>query len=173
MIIVAKTDKSSGRVARVEIPEGKDVVAVLNAVLAGLGFKTATEDPLHDEIMAARKQRGSAVSTQPPKAEPPALELRQSESRQSVGVRETSRDAYRKAKWSGKLTRQQEQIVAWFRGRAGDATRQEIARGTGLGINCVTGRVNELLNPEIGVLREVGKRKCRVTGETANGLVLV
>lgn len=87
-----------------------------------------------------------------------------------VGVRETSRDAYHRASAYGKLTAQQKLIVDWLSARIGDATRQEVARGTGIGINAVCGRVNELLAD--GVLRETKKRKCRVTGETANALTL-
>ena len=174
MIVVTKTDKLSGRVARVEIPEGKDVAAVLNAVRAGMGFETVAEDMLHNSIMARREAAKDGAVAQRIERGVPNLEVAGSipVGPAMTGVRETSRDAYRKARWSGKLTRQQEQVVAWLRGRVGDATRQEIARGTGLGINAVCGRVNELLDPEIGALRETGKRKCRATGETANGLTL-
>ena len=230
MIIVTKTDKPSGRATRVEIPEGKDVAAVLNAVRAGLGFKTMAEDLVHDEIMAVRRRDAQGDGVGPHKADgtlvagttttfprrwsgdehrPPVSRPAGGSAQEPAGDRgarpdrgarvprgaaggedrgadlllgvgpsplgggrETSRSAYRKARFSGKLTRQQEVVVAWLRGRVGDATRQEIARGTGLGINAVCGRVNELLDPEIGVLRETGKRKCRATGETANTLVL-
>ena len=86
-------------------------------------------------------------------------------------MRQTSRDAYNRAKVSGKLTAQQEAVMAWLRGRIGDATRQEISRGSGIAINAVCGRVKELL--DAGEIVETGRRRCRVTGETANPVTVV
>ncbi|MDE2104338.1 MAG: hypothetical protein KGL39_44280 [Patescibacteria group bacterium] len=86
------------------------------------------------------------------------------------GVRKTSVDAYAKARAAGKLTTQQTVIADWLQKQIGDATRQEIARGTGLGINAVAGRCRELL--DAGVLLETKQRKCKVTSETAFGLRL-
>lgn len=229
MIVVTKTDKATGSAVRVEIPEGQDPFAVCAQVARAMGFKIHTEDPVHDAIMARRRDAAHAGvgsdsvdraavggdttesrgrlgdvhgPTLPDSARreakarardsrswpalgagvPGAAEggadrgatvpLGMGTAAPSVGVRASSVEAYRKARWSGKLTRQQEQVVAWLRGRIGDATRQEIAAGTGLGINCICGRVNELLDPEIGVLIETRKRKCCATGETANALRL-
>lgn len=89
----------------------------------------------------------------------------------TVGVRETSLVAYEKIKWNGTMTAQQKIVMDWLRGRIGDASRSEIEKGTGLKINAVTGRVHELI--ELGALTEAPKkRKCRVTGETVNAVVV-
>lgn len=87
------------------------------------------------------------------------------------GVRDTSRDAYQELKHSGALSAQQHQVlVAIVMGNQADWTRQELARATGLGINAVCGRVNEMLRAPFEVLEEVGRRSCTVTGESANAL---
>ena len=86
------------------------------------------------------------------------------------GVRDTSRDAYAKHGATGKLSRQQEIIVAVMRGSKRDYTRQELAKKTGLGINAVCGRVNELLQEPFFVLVEHRRRKCGITGESVMAL---
>lgn len=168
MIVVTKTDKATGRAVRVEIQEGKDPFEVCNAVARGLGFTIRADDPLHDEIMAERAAEDQRIDREVPNLEAAGS----TPAGRATGVRETSRVAYSKAKWSGKLTRQQGQVVAWLRGRAGDATRQEIAAGTGLSINATCGRCFELMDEPIMLLVETDKRKCRITGETAYGLQL-
>jgi hypothetical protein len=89
------------------------------------------------------------------------------------GVRDTSMAAYQALKGSGKLGAQQLQVLAAF----GDDpkrtfTRQELARATGLGINAVCGRVNELMKEPFAVLCERGKKQCAVTGNSVNALAL-
>ena len=88
------------------------------------------------------------------------------------GVRDTSRDAYAKYGATGKLSRQQEIIVAVLRGSRRDYTRQELAKKTGLGINAVCGRVNELMQEPFCALVEHRRRKCDVTGENVMALSL-
>lgn len=84
------------------------------------------------------------------------------------GVRETSREAHAKGKWNGTFSKQQQLILDKIdSSRKSDHTRQELKMITGLEINAVCGRVNELLSDEIGALEETRKRKCLVTGETA------
>lgn len=90
-----------------------------------------------------------------------------------AGVRETSRSAYRTLVASGRMTAQQLVVAEHFEGRPGlKATRQELARDLGLGINVVCGRVNELLRSEPAVLVERGKKRCGVTGNEVNALEL-
>lgn len=86
------------------------------------------------------------------------------------GVRETSRDAYAKHRASGKLGRQHEVVLAALRGRARDMTRQELARETGLGINAVCGRVNELMDEPFCLVEVHRRRACDVTGESVEAL---
>lgn len=99
------------------------------------------------------------------------------------GVRDTSRDAYDAHKASGKVTKQQLRILQAMRDHgAADYTRQEISRLTypkkkgdppAVPINAVCGRVDELLDPIIGLLVETRRRRCGVTGENAMALRLV
>ena len=78
-----------------------------------------------------------------------------------------TRDAnYFDARDGGQFTRQQRIILnalskqdAWK-----DFSLQEIKRLTGLDINVVSGRVNELKNRAFPVLVETLARKCTVTG---------
>lgn len=50
-------------------------------------------------------------------------------------------------------------------------TRQEISQGTGIPINCICGRVKELL--DVGVIEERGMKRCNVTGNAVNALRVV
>ena len=183
----------------VQIPEGKDPFEICNLSAKALGLTIRTDDPEHDAIVRARLGPGapasqlgseaagrlaSASSDGAPKGSanggstPPgsATPLRNNDLLDAVpftptaGVRETSLEAHRKLKSSGKLTAQQEVVMTWMRNLIGDATRSEIERGTGLKINAVCGRVNELI--ALGELRETRKRRCRVTGETVNALAV-
>lgn len=180
--IMARRARGEGEDVDASPPDG-EVVARSTAFprrWSGDGDGSEVSNPGRDAEEVAESDRGTGAGLF---AEVPSARTREDDQRsmvpvgmgavpRAVGVRETSVAAYRKAKWSGKLPAQQQVIVNWLRGHVGDATRQEIARGTGLGINCVCGRVNEMLDPEVGALREVGKRRCRATGETANSLVL-
>lgn len=91
-----------------------------------------------------------------------------------AGVRDTSIEAYRAHRASGKMTAQQLVLVTHFEATPGlRATRQELARDLALGINVVCGRVNELLRAEPAVLVERGRKRCAVTGNDVNALELV
>ncbi|QOR55261.1 MAG: hypothetical protein SHS37scaffold220_30 [Phage 67_12] len=73
----------------------------------------------------------------------------------------TSIDAYRSLEGNGTLTRQQAVIVgAMAHGR--DYSLQELVAATGLPVNVVSGRVNELKTSGRLVLAE--KRPCSRTG---------
>lgn len=163
----------------VELPDKADIVQVLAAASKHgrtlVGEEDAARERAHEEVwywrrfdeaQKAQPEKGEARETYVPPPTPPKPDL----FAPTVGVRQTSVEAYRKMERSGKLTAQQEVVVAWMRGRIGDATRQEISKGTELPINAVSGRVHELV--ELGVLRETRRRKCRVTQENVNALVV-
>jgi hypothetical protein len=79
-------------------------------------------------------------------------------------VRGTSLEAYRALRASGKLGAQQLAIVGYFIDRPGaSASRQELARDLGIGINAVCGRVVELLTAAPPILAERGRKVCQVT----------
>ena len=82
-------------------------------------------------------------------------------------MKEASIQAYKHLIESGELSRQQVMVLAALH-ELGEATRQEISRHSGIPINCVCGRVNELLNR--GLVAEEESRTCNVTGHTASQL---
>ena len=87
----------------------------------------------------------------------------------AAGVRDTSRISYNKLKATGKLSRQQSQIMAFLEAHPGrNWTRQELAGELKYGINTLCGRVKELL--DMGAIRELQRRVCKVTGESAHAL---
>jgi len=87
----------------------------------------------------------------------------------SAGVRDTSQVAHAKLEASGRLTRQQRELVEFLQAnRQRDYTRQELAQALGWGINVVCGRVKELLSGPFAVLEELPRRRCRITGEEAH-----
>lgn len=80
-------------------------------------------------------------------------------------VRDTSLDAYDRIREAGVTGAQRERIAAYLFDRD-PMTRQEIARQTGLAINAVCGRVNELIKS--AHLVELEKRPCRTSGHSAH-----
>jgi len=87
----------------------------------------------------------------------------------AAGVRDTSQVAHAKLEASGRLTRQQRELVEFLQAnRQRDYTRQELAQALGWGINVVTGRVNELLRQPFEVIEEFSRRPCRITGQGAH-----
>jgi predicted transcriptional regulator len=81
----------------------------------------------------------------------------------------TSTQAYRKIKSNGTIGRQHMIILRAMRGRK-NMSLQEISRASGVTINAVCGRVNEL--KKLGAIVKSNKRKCRVTGSTIQSLAL-
>lgn len=93
--------------------------------------------------------------------------------RKATAVRETSLIAYRALAFSGKLGEQQRKVIDLFLANpSATYTRQEIVEKTGLTINAVCGRVNELLTEPLLLLREIGRRECSVTKSTVNAIAL-
>ena len=90
------------------------------------------------------------------------------------GRRDTSIEAFHAHKASGKLSKQQQDIIDWMRwdwimakpNDKGERTRSELSDGCGMKLSTVCARVNELL--KLGKLVELPRRKCRVTGKSAH-----
>lgn len=79
-------------------------------------------------------------------------------------VRQTSLEALRKYRAAGKGQTHRAIILDFLINNPGK-TRGEISALTGVSLQSVCGRVNELLG--YGVVVEVGRRKCTVTGSSA------
>ena len=80
-------------------------------------------------------------------------------------MRDTSLEAYQELAMSGELHTKAAKVYAYLKNRSSSETRSQIAQGTGITINCVCGRVNELV--KAGYLIEGMKTKCPVTGSQA------
>jgi len=76
-------------------------------------------------------------------------------------VRQTSIQAYDGLRRSRKLCKQQKQVYDYLLAFPGSSDK-EISRGTGLPINSVTGRRNELL--KLGLVRGEKIKVCQYTG---------
>lgn len=84
-------------------------------------------------------------------------------------VRGASLEAYRELSDSGQLGNQALTIIKAMRaGR--DYSLQELSRITGIAINAVSGRCNDL--KKIGFLAEAACRKCSITGRTIHPVCL-
>ena len=79
-----------------------------------------------------------------------------------MAVRSTSKRAYGEVSGSGLTQVQQEQIVDYLFAEDAPMTLREIQAFTGIDINAVSGRCNEL--KKAGTLYEHPKRKCTITG---------
>tara|TARA_Y100001973_G_scaffold95349_1_gene148604 strand:+ start:168 stop:440 length:273 start_codon:yes stop_codon:yes gene_type:complete len=81
-------------------------------------------------------------------------------------ARNTSRTSYVDLLKSGNDTTQVEQILAVLKSepKIKDLTLKEISRMTGLEINAVSGRVNQMKKQ--GLVKEQCKRPCRISGRT-------
>ena len=82
-------------------------------------------------------------------------------------TRTTSKITYKQIKEDGTTVRQSEYIKSFIysiphNDKDFGITLKEIARQSGLEINAVSGRVNELKKEEF--IKECNKRRCRITG---------
>lgn len=84
-------------------------------------------------------------------------------------MQDTSIKAYNEIKADGTLNRQEMQIVSQMH-QGKDYSLQELSQLTGIAINAVSGRCNDLKKKD--VLQCVEKRKCNVTGKTIKPLML-
>ena len=177
MIVHGRYQPKVGRVEPFSVDA--DPFDVCNAVAKRLGCRMLEADPVGDAILAERARWNEDGSAREEERPDPGLGVargsfdtpKPADLFFTIGVRQTSREAYARAKVSGKLTAQQKAVMAWLKGRIGDATRQEISKGSGIAINAVCGRVKELL--DAGEIVETGRRRCRVTGENVNALVVM
>lgn len=80
-------------------------------------------------------------------------------------MKQTSIDSYLVLRGKGTDLNQKGIIVSRLRRCFVPLTRTEISDKTGLTINAVCGRVNELIND--GWLAELPRRKCTITGSEA------
>lgn len=80
-----------------------------------------------------------------------------------TAMQETSLSAYRDMQDEGKVGKQAALILSFIKSGE-DYSRQEICRLTGLAVNAVSGRVNDLL--KAGRIEHGDKRPCKVTGRT-------
>lgn len=83
-------------------------------------------------------------------------------------MKDTSLDAYIGLNKSGKAVTQRAKIYKYLKGRKRGMTRQEISIATGIAINAVCGRVNELI--KANVISELDRRACGITGSQAHTL---
>jgi hypothetical protein len=81
-----------------------------------------------------------------------------------TAVTHTSIRNYQRMKTTGELGRVQQEIMGVIGAWPRDYSLQEIAQASGLAINTVSGRVNELRKK--GELEQGPSRPCKVTGRT-------
>lgn len=84
-------------------------------------------------------------------------------------VREASIAAYREMSDSGKLGKQAQTILGAMRAGS-DYSLQELSRLTGIAINAISGRCNDM--KKVGVLVESAVRKCSITGRSVHPVSL-
>jgi len=82
-----------------------------------------------------------------------------------TAVAHTSIRTYRQMKKDGTLSKQQKEILAAMKPFPADYSLQELVKLTGLAVNTVSGRVNEL-REELGEVERGPARACSVTGRT-------
>jgi len=174
MIVVDRTEKRTGKRTRVEIPETKDVGAVLEAIGARYGTPVSEDerrarDARFEEMLERRRNPGPESKVEPA----PAHNVHHARRKIGGGVRDASMEAHRAIRGGGRMADQQRLIVEHLRARPGEKfTRQELARDLGLGINAVCGRVNELVAEPFELLLEDGRKRCSVTGNDVGALRL-
>lgn len=82
-----------------------------------------------------------------------------------TAVADTSIRAYRQAKKAGELEPRQRQILAVMAPYPADYSLQELKKLTGLEVNVLSARVNEL-REELCKVERGPARACKVTGKT-------
>jgi hypothetical protein len=83
-------------------------------------------------------------------------------------VAETSKIAYQDHKAQGKVGRQAQALYE-FMDENVPYSRKELSKATGMELASVCARVNEMI--DVGMLREVEKRKCLITGRLISPVV--
>lgn len=147
----------------IDFPVGADPFAILAQVEARL----FPDKKLSDN--APRKAQTVSKAPADANPQPRPSQAKEAALPRPAGVRDTSMRAYRSLERSGKLSRQQCDVLEAMAasGRA-DMTRQELSEASGIPINAVCGRVHELLEGPFPFLEELPARRCGATGNTAN-----
>lgn len=83
-------------------------------------------------------------------------------------VADTSIIAYLDHKLQGKVGRQAQSLYEFMEDNV-DYSRKELSRLTGMELSSVCARVNEMV--DVGMLREVTRRKCKITGRLISPVV--
>ncbi len=86
------------------------------------------------------------------------------------GRRDTSRDAHAAMRSTGVLSTREQQVIEFLSRVDYAPTRAEIARATQMTHGACCGRVHTLI--EMGLVKEMPRRVCTVTGGDAHGLKL-
>lgn len=184
MHVVTKTDKGTGQAVRIEIPSRVDPTALLVKIAGEFERKLSPEE--HERKEAGYREALRILNGGEPVVEPSGpytpIEHPKIPTKADLlaglpkvaptgGVRDTSIEAYRKLAATGKLSGQQKIVFDYLKASIGGRTRQEIARDTGLKINAVCGRVNELMNDfSPPLVYEPRKKTCSVTKEKVNAI---
>lgn len=184
MTMTVKYTPAGGPTTTIAIDDSKhDPFEVLEMIRQRLfpGVKLESE-PKKYEPIEFRVEMPKPKAAEPKRVEPKAsapVDLfdgpapKREPERKATAVRETSLIAYRALSFSGKLGEQQKKVIDLFLANPSTTyTRQEIVEKTGLTINAVCGRVNELLSEPLALLREIGRRECSVTKNTVNAIAL-
>lgn len=86
-------------------------------------------------------------------------------------VKQTSWSAYQDVLRGGVAKTQAEQVLQVLNFQQGPVSRASLSKLTGISINAICGRVNELLAAEVIYVAEVSK--CEVTGRSVEKLGVV
>lgn len=171
MIVVRFRLLPLGKVETVEIDESRDPFEVLEACIRRIDALEANKHRPAQVLAKATSGGSTAEADSPMRLEPATSAKTDRLDPARAGVRDASMIAYRSLEWSGRMTRQQRLVMDFFAiNEQRDFTRQELANALALGINAICGRVNELMRPPFVLLEELGRRRCRITGESANAL---
>lgn len=85
----------------------------------------------------------------------------------ATAIRDTSLIAYDRLRETGRIQPQEQAILRALYLSLGQAmTRAELAAAAGIRHSSACGRVKALL--DVGVLEELPRRRCRITGESAH-----
>jgi len=169
-MITARLRLPGGLETVLEIPEREgrpDALDLLDAAITRLNGGD------WGAVLGAARQAQAEGGLTPIQPSPSAPEPATEQTAPPAGVRETSRAALDHLRASGRLSRQQTALVAFLEAHPGwTYTRAELAEAMGWRIPSICGRVFELLAEPFGVLEEVERRPCAVTGERAMALCL-
>lgn len=97
------------------------------------------------------------------------MNLETKENKMTVAT--TSIDVYNKIQKEGLTGKQHLLILKCLKDSDKEMTLQEISKKTGIAINAVSGRVNELKNDKL-IMHSSSKRLCTITNRTVQPVIL-